>query len=303
MNRNAGDLIRKLLEERGSLLQSDIPKLSGISKSRTSEILRKLEREGYIKREKVIGKNVKVSLLNRKVLKIGIIRAAEYPFVVPFMERLRSEGYIPLLEVFENGVEATKALALGKVDLAFSPLITQLVFSSMSDIEIIGAGAKGGGALVGEQGELVGTTVLSSMDLWVHMSSTRSKVTPFDSAESLVKSLKLREVDRIAIWEPYVTRLRMEGYKVEEFDHLHCCTLASRLEEGEKFKRIYQDAFQLFLAHKERWGEIYAGLIGEDPKVLLSSLANYEFDWRLDEGYVKKVVTNLGFTLKPKITY
>ncbi len=283
------DLVIKILAERGSLLQSELVKLTGLSKSRVSEILSELEREGFIDKRVIAGKNLEISL--RRSIRIGIIKAAEYPFIVPFYKRLKDAGFIPKIVVYNNGVELTKDLALGKLDIGFSPVITQLIFSKAFPIKIVAGGAKGGAGVIGE-GCRVGSTVMSSMEVWTLSEMKDAQIVPFNSPEEMIRALRERKVGSIAIWEPFFSSLKVEGFKVSHvFEPMHCCTMGVR--EGlddEKIKRIYEESFTWFTESKDRWIPDYANLLGEDYNVMSRAVQSYTFDSYLD---LKEVENNL----------
>lgn len=283
------DLVIKILAERGSLLQSELVKLTGLSKSRVSEILSELEREGFIDKRVIAGKNLEISL--RRSIRIGIIKAAEYPFIVPFYKRLKDAGFIPKIVVYNNGVELTKDLALGKLDIGFSPVITQLIFSKAFPIKIVAGGAKGGAGVIGE-GCRVGSTVMSSMEVWTLSEMKDAQIVPFNSPEEMIRALRERKVRSIAIWEPFFSSLKVEGFKVSHvFEPMHCCTMGVR--EGlddEKIKRIYEESFTWFTESKDRWIPDYANLLGEDYNVMSRAVQSYTFDSYLD---LKEVENNL----------
>ncbi|EWG07764.1 MAG: marR family transcriptional regulator [Candidatus Aramenus sulfurataquae] len=293
MKEKGKDLLLRILAERGSLPQSELVRLSGLSKSRVSEILSELEREGLIDKRVLAGKNLEISL--KRSIRIGIIRAAEYPFVIPFYKKLKENGFIPKLVVYENGVELTKDLALGKIEIGFSPVVTQLIFSKAFPIKIVAGGAKGGAGVVGE-GCKVGSTVLSSMEVWTLSEIKNAQIVPFNSPEEMIRALREGKVGSIAIWEPFFSTLRANGFKVSHvFEPIHCCTMGVR--EGvddEKIKRIYEESFTWFLESKDRWIPDYANLLGEDYNVMAKAVQSYTFDSYLDLREVERNLKKSG---------
>jgi predicted transcriptional regulator len=282
------DIIISLLSKNSSLLQTDLVKLSGMSKSRVSEILSELEKEGIISRKVIAGKSLEV-FLKSKVIKIGIIKAAEYPFIIPFYKKLKDIGYSPNIIIYNNGIDVTRDLALGKIDIGFSPVISQIIFSKVFDIKIIAGGAKGGAGIVGESCE-IGSTVLSSMETWTMADFKDARIVPFNSPEDLISNFQEKKIKSIAIWEPYLSILKDQGNKISHvFEPVHCCTMAikSSLDE-EKIKNLYESSFSQFLESKDRWIPEYANLIGEDYVVMSKAINNYEFDSYLDLNEVYK---------------
>ncbi|MFP3217943.1 MarR family transcriptional regulator [Acidianus sp.] len=286
------DRILSILKEMGSLPQTELVKISGMSKSRVSEILNELEKEGIIFRKQLVGKNLIVSLNETKFLRLGIINAAEYPFIIPFIKKLREKGIEVEVKIYDNGLQVTKDLVLGKIDMGFSPVISQIIFSKIFDIKIIAGGAKGGAGIVGESCN-IGSTVMSSMETWTLAEVKNANIIPFNSPQELVKNFEIKKVPAIAIWEPYLSILESKGHKVTHvFEPNHCCTLAIRssLEDEEKIKEIYEDAFSWFLSSKDRWISDYSNLLGEDYNIMKKASERYYFDSYLD---LKEVYKNL----------
>jgi predicted transcriptional regulator len=289
------DRILSILKERGSLPQTELVKISGMSKSRVSEILNELEKEGIIFRKQLVGKNLIVSLNETKFLRLGIINAAEYPFIIPFIKKLREKGIEVEVKIYDNGLQVTKDLVLGKIDMGFSPVISQIIFSKIFDIKIIAGGAKGGAGIVGESCN-IGSTVMSSMETWTLAEVKNANIIPFNSPQELVKNFETKKVPAIAIWEPYLSILESKGHKVTHiFEPNHCCTLAIRssLEDEEKIKEIYEDSFSRFLSSKDRWISDYSNLLGKDYNIMKKASERYYFDSYLD---LKEVYKNLKKT-------
>ncbi|BBG23927.1 DUF7343 domain-containing protein [Sulfuracidifex tepidarius] len=283
-------LILSILRENGGYLpQSRLKEITGLSKSRLSEILSELEKEGEISREKIIGRNLSVSLRNS--LRIGIINAAEYPFIIPFYKKVKEKGYNPKLEVYSDGVSLTKDLVLGKLEVVMSPLVTQIFFNRIfGNITILSGGAKGGGGIVGENCGKVGSTFISSMEAWTLEYCKEADIVHMRSPTELIEKLDRKEVDAVAIWEPYLTLLKSRGIKVNYFEHEHCCTLAIRKDvtKAEEIKRIYEESFSEFLSSKERWISDYSNFLNFDHNVLSDAVKTYEFDSYLDPKEMQK---------------
>ncbi|BBD72535.1 MarR family transcriptional regulator [Sulfodiicoccus acidiphilus] len=283
------DVLSKLIDVR----QTDLPRLAGLSKSRVSEVLKELEKEGRVVRAKGPGNTRRVRLA--KVLRIGIIRAAEYPFVLPFIKILKEKGLLADLRFYRNGVELTLDLALGKLEVGFSPYITQLILSTVfPNIKLVAGAAHGGGALVG-RGDPIGSTSLSSMELWTFLAG-KEAVIPAKSAEELERMLLTGTVGAVALWEPFVTKLKRMGYTVEPFELMPCCTMAvSSTVDSDDVKKIYEKAMDSFKSSKERWLSPYAEVLGEDYSLIAEAVSNYVFDPYLDERGLRNKLRTARF--------
>ncbi|QGA67680.1 MarR family transcriptional regulator [Sulfolobus sp. E11-6] len=293
---NSKDKVISILKEKGSLPQSELGKLSGLSKSRLSEVLSELEKEGIIKRRKVLGKNLDVSLSQDRFLRLGIIRAAEYPFIIPFIKNLENRGYNVTVKIYENGIDLTKDLVEAKLDLGLSPIITQMIFLTIyRNIRIIGGGAKGGGGIIGKTCTRIASTVMSSMEMWAFREFRNIEIIPSYSSYQMLDFLEKGVVDGIAIWEPFLSILERKGYKVHRFTPLHCCTLAVRDNmDWEKIKSIYEESFNWFKSSMDRWISSYSNLLNIDYNILKEASKNYEFDYYLDLNEFKNTLKNTG---------
>ena len=289
--------IIEILKKVGEIPQSELVKLSGLSKSRLSEILSELEKQGLIERKRSLGKSLNVRLSNR-FIRLGIIRAAEYPFIIPFVKSLKERGYFVDIVIYENGLKLTKDLVEGKINMGFSPVVTQLIFKRIfGNFEIIAGGAKGGGGIVGESlCNSIGSTSMSSMEIWSLLFNPELDLKSYESPEDMINDLEKRKIGAIAIWEPYFTMLSNKGYHVlHKFEALHCCTLAVRNElDSEIIKKIYEDSFSVFLSQKDRWINSYANLLNSDYLIIKESVKNYVFDSYLDLNEVRRNLRKIG---------
>jgi predicted transcriptional regulator len=117
---NAREKILNFLKVRGSdgVMQSEICLALRLSKSTVSEILKELEAKEEIVKEK-IGRAYRIwhadfAPFPVKRIRIGILRAAEYPHVLLAAKKLNAR-----IIVFENALKLTKALASGSIDVGF----------------------------------------------------------------------------------------------------------------------------------------------------------------------------------------
>ncbi|WP_338600261.1 MarR family transcriptional regulator [Sulfolobus tengchongensis] len=293
---NSKDKVVSILKEKGPIPQTELIKLAGLSKSRLSEVLSELEKEGIIRRRRILGKNLEVSLSQERFLRLGIIRAAEYPFIIPFIKNLERKGYIVSVKIYDNGIDVTRDLVEGKLDLGLSPIITQLTFSAIfGNIRIIAGGAKGGGGIVGKACNRIASTVMSSMEIWAFNEFKNVDIVPSYSPYQMIEYLEKGTVNGIAIWEPFLTFLERKGHRVHRFAPLHCCTLA--VKEGldwEKIKKIYEESFSWFKSSMDRWISDYSNLLDVDYNILKEASKNYEFDPYLDLSEFRNTLKKSG---------
>ncbi|MEM0135097.1 MAG: MarR family transcriptional regulator, partial [Thermoplasmatales archaeon] len=150
---------------REDITQKELTSRFNSSRSRMSEVLKKLESQGVVTRRKVSQRTILVSLNHSRTLRIGILRSSEYFHVVSALESLGDR--IPFrVTVYDNSLEALKALMTGDEDIVASPLISGYFFYLIDkSIKPIAGIAEGGSGLIKrrEKGK-IGTTPLSRMD-------------------------------------------------------------------------------------------------------------------------------------------
>src|SRR5271165_6213259 len=156
---NAERIILDLLARNGEAYQSDLVRQSGFSRSRISEVLSSLEESGLVTRIP-LGKNFRVIITaqvrkrrvhsGKEALRLGIIRASEYPFVLPFEKLLREKLNIKLsILTYDNGIDLSRDLSLLRLDLGIAPVLTHFMFFSIgSPIKMIAPAGSGGATIL-----------------------------------------------------------------------------------------------------------------------------------------------------------
>lgn len=305
------------------LRQVDIARALNASRSRVSEIVRELESRGLV--ERIIEEGVtKITLArssnnrkNRKTktIKLGIIWSSEYPFITPFAKKLREKlSYELEVIVYSNGLEATWDLVSGKIDLALTPMITQLLYASLTNrLKIIGGGASGGASIIynprGRKGYGASTRA-STMDLcltrgWKLVGKEETHREYVSSGRELLEKILRGEVELIAIWEPLASRLKNKGYReiasCSELEINHCCTLATNtlIDEdlSEKISRIYREALREFTRDPSRWLEWYSIKTGISVSVLKHDIQYYAFKDYVELEKSIKVLRDTGLKI------
>ncbi len=104
--------ILQILKERGEILQKDLWKELNIDSSKCSRILRKLEKEGLIKRVEVVVDGVKTFKIVPADAEVGEEKEEELSLKA-IMERMEEiTGLPPCFGCLEKECEATKCLKL-----------------------------------------------------------------------------------------------------------------------------------------------------------------------------------------------
>ncbi len=272
------DRILRILEERkfDGILQSDLPKILNASKSRISELLSDLEKQGIIIRKKEAGKNLKVWLkeYSEGSTKIGVLKAVEYA-------KLISSGDYTFI-IYSNAIDLTRDLALGKIDIGASPLVTQVMFGvMMKTIAIKTVVAENGSGIVfgDATNKIFATTEMSAMEMNLRAVRDKLGIKGFmycQSPDCLISSLP--EVEGIAIWEPYFTSIKRDKISFKELEgNYPCCTLGfnkNYLQKNEEFVKMFLRDFEKAEVDVEK----VSVLFGFDETDVKKSLKSYKFN-------------------------
>ena len=305
-------ILREVVAKPGSTI-TQVAMSLGVSKSTVSVATRRLEERGLIRRvrkgstillypvvqaglmEKA-DRNDRVSGGGKSVLRIGIVRAAEYPFVIGLLKELRGEGISAEIAVYDNGLEATFDLVNSRIDVALTPLPTQFIAYVLTRrLRIIGGGAYGGAGIVecnNREGEGVATTLASTMEACsIAFLGELERRRYVSSGEEGEKAL-CRETRYAALWEPYLSHVLATGRArlvadCGELGFSYCCTLAANtfLEHGVvgKIARLYSSVLaDAKRRGVDRWLDAYSSLTGIDRAVLKKTLHRYKYNDVID---------------------
>ncbi|WP_449462073.1 hypothetical protein PQ610_06155 [Tardisphaera miroshnichenkoae] len=302
----------------GEAYQADLVRATGFSKSRISEVLTKLERDGVIGRTHV-GKNYVVYLKSppparrQGKLSLGIIRSAEYPYVIPLKKTLFEKGIDLEIKVYDNGIDVMKELSMGKLDLGISPMVMQLFFYFLeSPIKIVAPAGAGGASIVSREDlsehPRVASTKLSTMELLVRTTVNGAIMGEVGgmayarSPESLVAMLKDGGAEAIGIWEPYVTMLTQMGFHrladYSDFGEHYCCTLASHSSLPERtvsaVVSAFRDALSAYRSNPDSYLVPYSTLIGMPYKLVLKAASQYTYPDDLSASVMLRQMEQAG---------
>ncbi len=296
-------VLREVVERPGQSI-SEIAARLGLAKSTVSESVKMLEARGLVQRKRrgsmvlvypatpptegVSGGDQRAT--QRRFLRLAILRAAEYPFVVGFSKKLRARGVEVEIRVYENGLEATLDIVLGRVDAGLTPLPTQfLAYALTKGLRIVAGGAYGGaGVVVVEAGEeRVATTMASTMEACANTVLGESVERFYVGSGAEGVGALGREARYAVLWEPFLSQaLKEKGAKlVAECGSIgleHCCTLAvhAGLEEGlvRLVRRSFIEAVEEQAKRPRKWVEAYAAMVGIEASLLKSVVGEYEYN-------------------------
>ncbi len=340
-------IIDVLKENGGECYQSAIVNQSGFSKSRVSEILSILEKKGTIQRF-ALGKNLRVELTGKQVplekarsasrVTLGFTRSAEYAFLPRFANIVKASlGKTIEFRIYRNGIEVTRDLSRGRIDMGIAPILTLFESHSLgSPFTIVAPSGAGGSSIIERRQSVktrnvgrgsthltrksrlsegpVGTTKLSTMELLVRSSMNAGIISPSretdyaSSPAEIVAALVRGQVDAISIWEPYATLLlkrspesfrRLTRYS-EVGEHV-CCALGvgNHLDSklSKKTRAAFKFAIQEFDSSRESCLPSYSALTGYDQKTLREVSPEYHYPEDIDPRVVANQFERAGIVI------
>ncbi len=307
-------MLRVVLERPG-LTQSEIARATGFSKSRVSEVLLDLEREGLIRRARrgnvvLVFPSTPVPRGEERRLRLGVIKACEYVFIAPFRKALKEKGYSLEVSVYSDGLAALWSLVTGEVDLALAPIASELLFYALTGrLRILGGGA-GGGAWVLENPraacDACSSTLASSMEVLVKEVIGRGASIIYErSGERIVFDLEAGRARYAALWEPYASMCILKGYRVVQEPStdllpLCCCLAASTTlsdETREVVVKAYAEAVEEACRSPERWIEAYSAMVGVDSSYVRRAIGSYTFTSKVPMNEVERMLRRSGLEL------
>lgn len=319
-------ILRFLSELQGQYIpQATLSKAIKASKSRISEVLSDLERNGLITRFKI--GNVKVIYVKPglheteyirpvRTLRLGIVYSSEYLYLGGFAKILRSRGINLDIVVFNDGLEATRALAMGTIDLAFSPLISQLyLLPAYRTFRIIARGVKGGFRVLYKPGDsVVYSSMISTMDYLRLLALSRKMIEAertiyYHSVSDLFKNIS--KGGYLLTWHPLYRELMKYEFTViygpGELDPGLCCTLgvSSGLSRrvAELIRKAYVVALEEYRREPDRYLEYYASITGIPVSVLKDAISDYVVVEKDGARIIQEIFNTLNQRLPSQVIY
>jgi len=294
----------------------------GLAKSTVSETSRLLELRGLIRR---VRRGPLVLLYpstaiggqgaggggeaSRKTLTLGVVRASEYLFLPHFIKLLREHGVVVRVRVYDNGIEATHDLADGRIDLAISPLLTQLLFYALTDsFKVIGGGAYGGAFVIrlGVETGIAYTTKASTMELCLNVSGVDVGERVYASSGREIYEAALRgKASVVALWEPYASLLKSsvkstvrEIVSCSELGIVNCCTLAAHRSLASLYtllSSLYARALEEY--SRRPWAMIawYSRVMGLNEDLVKKTASSYVLNPTVNEKAAARLLEKAGF--------
>ncbi len=308
---DARERVLNFVKERGSVLQSEVHKALNLSKSTVSDVLRELESEGLVVRERIAGKSYRVWYFEKapkfhKILRVGILRASEYPHVISGLKKL---GMRYVLKVFDSALELTKEIASGRIDVGFSPFVTQTVFALLlKSMKIHAVVAMNGSGLV-YKGDLrkcrvFATSEFSAMEANLKLVLEKLNFDLYDltfryfnSVREAIDSFKSCEHDAMAIWEPYLQTFERVLHFKDVVGDYPCCSMASNVEFWKAKRDVVVRLGRCVRSSKSFEGEVVEYISDiTGVKDVEKSFESYKFVFDLKESHFR-FLENYGIKL------
>lgn len=319
-------ILRFLAEVQGQYIpQSTLHKAIHASKSRVSEVLSDLERNGLITRLRVGSSKIifvkpgireTEYIRTGKVIRLGIVYSSEYLYLGGFAKRLRNHGFDLEIMVFKDSLEATRALATGSIDLALSPLISQLyLLPAYRTYRIITRGLKGGYRVLYRPGDnTVYSSMISTMDYLRHVVTSRKmieaeKTIYYHGSEELKQYMKRGGF--FITWHPLFKELEKQGYNElygpEELDIGFCCSLGISNSLGKRIvefvKKAYHESLEEYERTPDRYLEYYSLITGIPLDLLKDAVKEYSVSEHDKVKIIDEVFTTWSQNIPSRAVY
>ena len=279
------DEILREIERRGKVTPSELARTLKWSKAMVWRRLRKLEAMGLLRSSKMGGIVIYELALPpspQGLFRLGILRASEYPYILPFIKKLSSLYSRVEVLVYDEAFKLASELARGRLHAAMIPAVTALLVHRASGgaIYIVGGGSKGGaGIIVGPGSTGHATSMASTMELCAVAEKLPEPRIYASSGNEILRLVAEGRVKYGVVWEPYLTQAAARGLKVLDCNVPVCCLFTvhrSLLDQSERLSRIFSDAVDYALKRSVDL-DAYSRLVELDYHLVVQSVKKYNF--------------------------
>ncbi len=277
--------ILDILNEYNSLTIAELARVIGHTRSWIWKNIQKLENKNLVKINR-IGGITTVSLTSESykgLLRIGILRATEYPYILKFIKKIKNIFPNYKLYVYDEAFRLSMDLAIGKIHLAMAPVISILTVHRITGgkVKIIGGGSGGGSGIVYSKKpkDNHATTMASAMEMCAEIKKLPGKRMYMRSGDELLEAVERNKVGMSVVWQPYLEIARKKGFKIESCNLPFCCVLGAHISLHEKYEKI-QKMFEKSMLEFKREGidfNVYSSIIGFPEKLVQSTISSYKF--------------------------
>jgi predicted transcriptional regulator len=277
--------------EGGPLTLSEISRSTGRGKAVIFRHIRKLAAIGILELREVGGVLlVGPSTAPRRVMAMGIMRAAEYPYVPGILRGLR-DLYGPVRAVvYDDAWREAEDLLSGRIQLAMVPLLTALAANRLGHgrVQIIGGGSGGGmGVVRAPAGTGHAVVRMSNTELCAERAGLEGPRLYYGGAGEILGALISGSAHEGVLWEPYLSMASAAGLRVEPCEIEHCCLLTANSGLAGEYDSISRIAASAISKARSADVGAYAQLVGLPANLVESSISSYTFHEEPDVGRIE----------------
>jgi predicted transcriptional regulator len=300
--------IIKAVEEYSPITLSELSRMLNRSKSMIWRRVTKLARIGLLNLIKQGGTLIILKSPSERpvrLLKVGILRASEYPYIIKFSKSLSDLYDVVDIIVYDEALKLALDLASGKLHLGLAPVPSLFLAHrvSLGKVKIIGGGSAGGSGIIegkGEKGHA--TTAASTMELCAEIKKLEPPRLYINNGVEILKAVEKGRAKYGVLWEPYLTLAERKGLKVERCHTPFCCLLGAHesvFENSEKIKRLFSNAVSTARSSDIDL-DAYSDLVSLPSVLVKRTVKFYEFLEEPPVDEIKKLWRVITSVVMPK---
>ncbi|MEM2472688.1 MAG: MarR family transcriptional regulator [Sulfolobales archaeon] len=309
--------IIEILEGAGpkGVIQAEIYKALGLSKSWVSEILSSMERRGLIVRTRGPGKTLVVKLskyadpASGRTIVVGLVPSIEYLPLPIMVKKLGERGYRIEPSLRRSVVDVAIGFMRGEFHIAYIPIYTLAVMRQLgAEFKILGAVALGGASIVGYRApevDKIFTSMLSTMEVLamaylrthgLDHAYTKYYRDPRDVVETISKDHRSMAV----LWEPYSLIAEAEGLRRTPLSSIigdyHCCLLIARGNMHpdiiELIANAHRESIETLGRNIELASQLFSRIVGIEPHIIVKASNEYKYTYHIDKGLLRNIASH-----------
>ncbi len=281
-------IILQILIDKGPLSIKELSDETGYNRTWIWKKLKNLENKGLVqltRRGRILIAEYAGKKTVEKILVLGILRAAEYPYIISFYKSLQKRWNV-YLKIYDDPYTLATDLSAGKVHLAMNPVVTLLLAHRISGghVHIIGGGSGGGAGIIenpeGKQGHT--TTMASSMEYCAVKEKLPAPRIYAKGGDEILQNVIEGKTRYGIVWEPYYTLAIKKGLKARRCDLPVCCLLGahdSLREHYRLIRRLFAISVEWTKKHltDSNLIETYSNLVELDKKLVKKAILTYKY--------------------------
>lgn len=304
-----------VLEDAGpqGVVQGELPRILGLSKSWVSEILSSLERRGIVVRMRGPGKTLIVKLskyadpYHGKTISVGLVPSIEYLPLSLMMKKLKDRGFMVEISLKRSVVDVATSFMRGELHIAYLPIYTLAVMSQLgARFRVLGAAALGGASIVGHRVSDPGitrifTSALSTMEVLTMAYSRSSNISTgyYKDPEEIIGKIYGESGAAAILWEPYSTIAEARGLKKIPLSNIlgeyHCCLLVARdnihEDVAEGIMKAHVESIEAIRGNMGVASHIFSEIVGLEPHIIERASNEYIYTYHIDRKLLREIAS------------